>query len=65
LSIDRREKSIHKMNKPPCYIEGDSDWKENDTAKELAVRYHQLNNKETKDLGNSKRTKRAMIQTKG
>jgi len=33
------------MNKPPCYIEGDSNWKENDTAKEQAVRYHQLNNK--------------------
>jgi len=26
------------MNEPPCYIEGDSNWKENDTAKELTVR---------------------------
>ena len=35
------------MNKPPCYIEGDCNWKENDTAKKLAVRYHQFNNTET------------------
>lgn len=43
------------MNKPPCYIEGDCNWKENDTAKKLAVRYHQFNNTETKDLAIKKK----------
>lgn len=60
------------MNKPPCYIEGDCNWKENDTAKKLAVRYHQFNNTETKDLAikkkktkdlvNQKRTKQPLVQ---
>jgi len=27
LSINWREKAIHKMNKPPCYIESDCYWK--------------------------------------
>lgn len=45
------------MNKPPCYIEGNCNWKENDTAKKLAVRYHQLNNTETKDLAIKKKKK--------
>lgn len=26
LSINRREKAIHKMNKPPCYVKGDRNW---------------------------------------
>lgn len=26
LSIDRREKAIHEMNEPPCYIECNSYW---------------------------------------
>lgn len=44
------------MNKPPRYIEGDSNWKENDTAKELTVR-------QAKDFGNQKRKTRPLIQT--
>lgn len=47
------------MNKPPCYIEGDCNWKENDTAKKLAVRYQQLNNTETKDLAIKKKRNKA------
>lgn len=27
LSIDRREKAIHKVNKPPCYVESNCYWK--------------------------------------
>lgn len=30
-SINWREKSIHKTNKPPCGIEGDCHWKQDNT----------------------------------
>ena len=49
------------MNKPPCYIEGNCNWKENDTAKKLAVRYHQFNNTETKDLAIKKKKKQRTL----
>lgn len=32
LSIDWRKKPIHEMNEPPCYVEGDCNWKKNDTS---------------------------------
>lgn len=37
LGINRREESIHKVNKPPCYVEGDCNGKQDDTAKQLSV----------------------------
>ena len=38
LRIDWREKAIHKVNKPPRYVESNCYWKQNDTAKQLTVR---------------------------
>lgn len=39
LSIDWRKKSIHEMNEPPCYVEGDCNWKKNDTSKKKKKTY--------------------------
>ncbi|KAF9662533.1 hypothetical protein SADUNF_Sadunf18G0064000 [Salix dunnii] len=36
LGINRREESIHEVNKPPSYVEGDSNGKQDDTAKQLS-----------------------------
>lgn len=35
MSINRREEAVHKMNEPPCYIESNSYWKKDDTAKKI------------------------------
>jgi len=32
MNIDRRKKTIHKMNEPPGNVEGDCNWKKNDTS---------------------------------
>lgn len=37
MCIDRREESVDEMNKPPCEVECDSDWKQNDT---ITTRVH-------------------------
>jgi len=37
MGIDWREESIHKVNKPPCYVESDCNGKQYDTAKQPSV----------------------------
>lgn len=32
MSIDRGEESVNEMYKPPCEVECDGDWKQNDTG---------------------------------
>jgi hypothetical protein len=32
LSIDWRKEPIHEMNEPPSNVEGDCNWKKNDTS---------------------------------